>query len=508
MDYRHLSFFPSSSTSTFLLFLSLFITIRLIWKLASHRKLPPGPSKLPLIGNLHLFIGTLPHRRLRDLAKQHGPVMHLQLGEISTIVISSADAAPQVLQTHDVNFANRPHSLAASFLTYNFKDILFSPYGDSWRQLRKICTLELLSMKRVQSFRTIREEEVANFITQISSKAGLPVSLKKRLQSLSYGIISRAAFGAKYKDQEDFASLVQELSDALSGFSVADLFPSLKLLHVITGATSKFKKLHQKFDKILQNIIEEHRARKDTSKSSKEAKYLVHVLLDLQDHGDLGIPLTDSTIKAVILEMFAGGGETSSTTIEWAMCEMLKNPRILKKAQIEVRQLVGNKGDLNEEVLEDLNYMKLVIKETLRLHPPGPLLVPRENRERCEINGYDIPTKTRVIVNAWGIGRDPNYWPEPENFYPERFADSSIDFKGANFEFIPFGAGRRICPGMSFGIANIELPLAQLLYHFDWKLCDGIKPEDIDMTETFGIAVGRKQDLRLVPILYHPLSIK
>ncbi|XP_022718113.1 premnaspirodiene oxygenase-like [Durio zibethinus] len=472
-------------------------------------KLPPGPTKLPLIGNLHLFIGTLPHRCLRDLAKKHGSVMNLQLGEISTVVISSPEAAQQVMQTHDVNFADRPYSLGASILTYNFSDILFAPYGDYWRQLRKICTLELLSMKRVQSFRHIREEEVADFIRQISSKAGSPVNLRKRLRSLSYSIISRAAFGAKYKDQDDFTTLVQEeLTDALGGFNVGDIFPSLKLLHVISGATAKFKMLQHKIDKILENIIDEHRARKESSTScSKEANDLVHVLLNLQDHGDLKIPLTDSTLKAVILDMFAGGGETTSTTLEWAMSEILKNPRVLKKAQTEVRQLFGSKGDVNEEGLRDLKYLKFVVKETLRLHPPGPLLVPRESRERCEINGYDIPAKTKVIINAWAIGRDPNYWAEADKFYPERFHDSSIDFKGANFEFIPFGAGRRICPAMSLGIANIELPLANLLYHFDWKFYDGRKLEDINMTEVFALSVTRKYDLCLVPIPYRPMLI-
>ncbi|XVF77874.1 hypothetical protein PTKIN_Ptkin14bG0082300 [Pterospermum kingtungense] len=509
MENQYLSHFPS----TFILFLSLFIAIRLIWKkLGSHKqrpKLPPGPSKLPLIGNLHLFIGTLPHRCLRDLANKHGPVMHLQLGEISTVVISSPIAAQQVMKTHDVNFANRPYSLAASFTSFDFKDILFSSYGDYWKQLRKICTFELLSMRRVQSFRAIREEEVANFISQISSKAGSPVNLRERIRSLTYSIISRAAFAEKYRDQDVFISLVQdEMIDALGGFSLADIFPSLKLLHFITGATSKFEKLQRKFDQISQDILDEHRARKKSNKSSKEANDLVNVLLDLQDHGNLEIPLTDTTIKAVVLNVFHGGGETSSTTTEWAMSEMMKNPKVLKKAQTEVRQLVGNKGDVNEDVLEKLKYLKLVIKETLRLHPPGPLLVPRENRERCEINGYEIPAKTKVIVNAWAIARDPNYWSEPEKFFPERFLESSIDFKGANFEFIPFGAGRRICPGISLGLANVELPLAQLLYHFDWKLCGGKKPEDLDMSETFGLAVQRKHDLCLVPTPYHGMLME
>ncbi|KAL5735700.1 hypothetical protein ACOSQ2_030488 [Xanthoceras sorbifolium] len=187
---------------------------------------------------------------------------------------------------------------------------------------------------------------------------------------------------------------------------------------------------------------------------------------------------------------------------------MLKNPRVMGKAQAEVRRVFGEKGHVDETVLDELQYLKLVIKESLRLHPPLPLNLPRECRESCKINGYDIPVGSRIIVNAWAIGRDPNYWTEAESFYPERFLGSSIDYRGFDFELIPFGAGRRICPGMSFGIANVELPLAQLLYYFDWKLPNGMKNKDLDMTENFGITVRRKNDLHLIPISHHPLPIE
>ena len=186
---------------------------------------------------------------------------------------------------------------------------------------------------------------------------------------------------------------------------------------------------------------------------------------------------------------------------------MLKNPRVLEKAQAEVRRVFDKKGNVVDEAsLHKLEYLKLIIKETFRLHPPAPLLLPRECRESCKIDRYDIPVGYKVIVNAWAIGRDPNYWTEPESFYPERFLGCSTDYKGANFELIPFGAGRRMCPGLSFGIANVELPLANLLYHFNWKLPNGTKNKDLDMNETFGAAVKRKNDLYLIPIPYHPPS--
>ncbi|CDP07877.1 unnamed protein product [Coffea canephora] len=201
-------------------------------------------------------------------------------------------------------------------------------------------------------------------------------------------------------------------------------------------------------------------------------------------------------------DIFSGGTETSSTTVEWAMSELMRNPRAMVKAQSEVRNAFVGKKTIEETDIQELKYLKSVIKETLRLHPPVPLLVPRKCRQVTEIDGYIIPIKTRVIVNAWAIGRDPEYWDDPESFKPERFENSSVDFSGCHFQYVPFGAGRRICPGISFGLANVELPLALLLYHFDWKLPNGLKPSDLDMTETMGITAPRKENLRLLATVY------
>ena len=181
------------------------------------------------------------------------------------------------------------------------------------------------------------------------------------------------------------------------------------------------------------------------------------------------------------------------------MSELVRDQRVMKKAQNEVREIFNMKGNVEENCINELAYLKSVVKETLRLHPPGPLLLPRECGQACEIDGYHIPIKSKVIVNAWAIGRDPKYWTEPERFYPERFIGSSIDYKGNNFEYIPFGSGRRICPGSTFGLINVELELALMLYHFDWKLPNGMKGEDLDMTEQFGATVKRKDDLYLIP---------
>lgn len=201
-------------------------------------------------------------------------------------------------------------------------------------------------------------------------------------------------------------------------------------------------------------------------------------------------------------DIFVAGSDTSATTVDWALAELVRNPALLEKAQAEVRGAFDVKGRVDTVELAELKLLKMVIKETLRLHPPVPLLLPRECGEKCEINGYEIPEKTKVIINGWAINRDHKYWKDAETFDPERFRDSSVDFRGSHFEYIPFGAGRRICPGMNFGLANVELPLAMLLYHFDWELPRGMKNEDLDMTEWFGVTGQRKDDLYLIPTVY------
>ncbi|EEF39613.1 premnaspirodiene oxygenase [Ricinus communis] len=507
MEYQF-PFFPI--LFTFLLF--IFMVFR-IWKKSKTNHpaphLPPGPWKLPLIGSMHHLVGSQPHHRLKDLAKKYGPLMHLQLGELTNIVISSPEIAKEVMKTHDVVFAQRPHLLAASVTSYNYTDIAFAPYGDYWRQMRKLCTLELLTAKRVQSFRSIREEEVSRLMRSLSSSAGSPINFSRMFNSLTYSIISRASFGKIWKGEEIFIPIVKKLIVAAGGFTLADVYPSVKLLHWISGMAPRLKRIHHIVDNIFQNIIDDHRTKRAAANSSVEGEGdLVDVLLNFQAQEDLAVPITNDNIKGIILDTFVAGSETSSTTAEWAMSELLKNPRVMEKAQEEVRRVFGEEGNVHEGRLHELNYLKWVINETLRLHPPIPLLLPRECRESCVINGYDIPVKSKVIVNVWAIGRDPNCWMDAEKFYPERFQDCPIDYKGTHFEFLPFGAGRRMCPGILFGIINVEFPLAQLLYHFDWKLPTGVKPETFDMTEDFGAVVKRKSDLYVIPMPFLPPPVK
>ncbi|CAL1376744.1 unnamed protein product [Linum trigynum] len=463
---------------------------------------PPGPRKLPIIGNLHQLVGSsqLPPHLLRDLATQYGGVMSLQLGQVPNVVISSAESAKEMMKTHDVVFSDRPFNIAAQILTYDFTDIIFAPHGPYWRQLRKICALELLNQNRVKSFDSTRLEEVSNAVAAVSASAGRKFNFSRMLFSLTSGIVSRAAFGRKYKGHDEFLLVIDELGRLGGGFSLADFFPSLKLLHVLGGTKSQILRLRNEADRMLDGIISDHR--NNSRREEAAVDDLVDVLLKVQGNGEFDIPLSDDNIKAVILDIFGAGSDTAATALEWAMSEMVKNPKILQKAQTEVREVFRLKGDVDIALLGELHYLKLVIKETLRLHPPGPFLV-RMCNEDCVINGFEIKAKTTVLVNSWAIGRDPKFWEDPEEFRPERFFDNSIDFKGLNFEFLPFGAGRRICPGIDFATATIEITLAKLLYHFDLKPPNGVKAEELDMTEAYGGVMKRKNSLKLIPTPYH-----
>ncbi|KAM3308754.1 hypothetical protein P3S67_010498 [Capsicum chacoense] len=490
--------------SLILFFSFLFVLIRQ-WRNRKQIRLPPGPWRLPIIGSLHHLTGTLPHRTFRSLAQKYGPLMYLQLGEVPTVVISSPSMAKEVLKTHDLTFATRPEFISTKIIFYNYKDIGFCPYGDYWRQMRKICIIELLSAKMVKSFNAIRQDELSRLISSIRSMKGSAINMREKIFRFTNCVTCRSAFGKICVDRDEFITILKEVLLLGAGFFMADVFPSWKFLHNIGGETTRMVNAHKKVDAVMEDILNEHIENKAAGKKENGEfgdEDLVDVFLRVKENAELQFPITNDHIKAVLFDIFMAGSASSSTVIIWTLAEMIKNPDVMAKAQSEVRQVFKGKEIYSEEDFEKLTYLKLVIKESLRLHLPVPLIGPRECMEQININGYTIPIKTRILVNAWALARDPETWDDPESFIAERFENSSIDFTGNHFEFIPFGAGRRMCPGMLFGLANVTHPLAQLLYHFEWKLPNGTNPKDLDMTETHGLTAEKKEDLYLVATDY------
>ncbi|KAF6137221.1 hypothetical protein GIB67_030985 [Kingdonia uniflora] len=304
-----------------------------------------------------------------------------------------------------------------------------------------------------------------SFIT--SSESG-PIDLSEILLCLANNILCRVVFGKKYVEESNggksrFDEILKDTQAFLGGFMLVDFFPWLGWIHKFDGLEAKLNKTFTEMDEFYDEVIKEH-VKKELKPEHED---FVDVLLRVRCDSSQKITLTIDQIKGVLTDMFIAGTDTSSATVVWTMTELIKNPTEMDKAQEEVRRILRMKDMIKEEDLSQLSYLKLVIKESMRLHPPVPLLVPRETIENCTFLGYDIPAKTRVFVNATAISGDPKFWKNPEEFKPERFLDNPIDFKGQDFEYIPFGAGRRGCPGITFAMPLVELVLANLLHRFD-----------------------------------------
>ncbi|KAL6874094.1 hypothetical protein ACP4OV_014176 [Aristida adscensionis] len=478
--------------------------------------LPPGPWQLPVIGSLHHLVGALPHRAMRDLARRHGPLMLLRVGELPVVVASSPAAAREVLRTHDAAFATRPRTATLRELTRDGVGVALAPHGEHWRRLRKLCVTELLGARRVRSLRRGREAEAANLVAAVaslSSPASKPVNVSALLATYVTDAVVRAVVGDRIRDRDAFLERLEEGVTLAAGFSLADVFPSSRLARALSGAARRTEAHRRAMAGLIDGVIEEHRERRAAG-AGNDDEDLLDVLLRVQRDGGLQVPLDAATIRAVIIDLFSAGSETTATTLQWAMAELIRHPAALRRAQDEVRRVLAGRSGVPEDALPELRYLHLVLKETLRLHAAVPLLLPRECQEetRGVLGCYDVPRGAMVLVNAWAIGRDAASWgPDAEEFRPERFEDggggaAAVDFRGTDFEFLPFGAGRRICPGIALGLAVMELGLASLLFHFDWELPGGAAPGELDMTEALGITARRKSDLWLHATVRVPVS--
>ncbi|KAK1422270.1 hypothetical protein QVD17_25261 [Tagetes erecta] len=466
---------------------------------------PPGPRGLPVIGNLHQIDPSSLHTSLWDLTKRYGPIMSLRFGFNPAVVISSATLAKEILKTQDLIFCDRPLFTGQRKVTYDGVDIAFSPYSEHWKEMRKIFALHLFSPKKVQSFRSIREDEVSRVMNAIHDCAlsYKKVNLSDMMKNVTNDIMMRVSFGKRYQDVQERTKvfrLLDEIQGYLVDLHLSDVWPGLPFVGLVDrlmGKPSRLEKCFKDLDGFYQELIDEHLNHQEHKSNEEADKDVIDIMLQLMK--DKHFNLNHKHIKAMIMDLLVAGTDTSAAVVVWAMTSLITNPKVMKKAQEEVRNVIGKSGKVSEDDLPKLNYLKAVIKESLRMYPPAPLLVPRETRKDVIVKGYTIKHKTLVYVNAWAIARDPKYWENPEEFFPERFLGGrEVDFKGNDFEFIPFGAGRRICPGISIGVVVAELLLANLLYLFDWGLPDGVMKEDIDFNVMPGITMHKKNELCLL----------
>ncbi|KAF8772525.1 hypothetical protein HU200_005482 [Digitaria exilis] len=457
-------------------------------------KLPPGPRAWPVIGNLNLM-GPLPHHSLYTLSSRYGPLMSLRFGLVPVVVGSSVDAARSILKTNDLAFIDRPRTAAGKYTAYNNSSMLWSPYDDYWRQARKLWQTELLSTKQLKLYEHARGEEVSAMLRDLhaesSSSSGAAVALSDHLMMASLNVISRMVLGKKYvvkgssgssedtTTAEEFGWMMEELFFLNGAVNIGDVIPWLNWLDP-QGYIGRMKRLSKVLDRFLEKVLDEHDERRRRDGEAFVAMDMVDKLLQLADDPNLKVPITRDGVKAFTL---------------WAMTELLKKPEVLTKATEELDRVVGRNRLVAEGDIPNLPYLEAIVKETMRTHPVAPLLTPRQSREDTSVGGYDIPAGTRVLINVMAICLDPSVWDKPMEFRPERFLGSSVDVRGQDLELLPFGSGRRMCPGHTLGLKMVHVTLANLLHGFHWRLPDGVAAEELSMEENFRMNVLRKVPL-------------
>ncbi|MCD9638721.1 hypothetical protein HAX54_022859 [Datura stramonium] len=473
---------PYTSLSICLIILAL----KLVSSKRRKLNLPPSPLlKLPIISHLYLLEPPL-YRTLAKLSTKYGPVFSLQFGTRLVTVVSSSSAAEECFTKNDIVFANRPRLIIGKFIGYNYTTLVGSPYGDHWRNLRRLCALEIFSTNRLNNFQSIRQHEIKLLVHRVlQNSSGTPVELKSKLFQMSYNIIMRMVAGKRYYGEEadneeanHFRELIEEVISYGGASNPADFMPSI-FRWFFRSTEKNLARLGKKMDALLQGLIDEHR--RDKSRNT-----MIDHLLSLQEAQPEYY--TDQIIKGIMLVMLNAGTETSSVTIEWAMSLLLNHPEVLEKARIEIDNHVGKDRLLDEADLPKLKYLQSIISETLRLFPAAPMLVPHESSDDCKVAGFHIPRGTMLLVNAWAIHRDPLLWEDPESFKPERFEGAEVE----SWKLLPFGMGRRACPGSGLAQRVVGLALGTLVQCFEWKR---VSNEKVDLTEGKGLTMPKAEPL-------------
>nr|QPI70542.1 cytochrome P450 CYP98 [Anthoceros agrestis] len=471
-----------------------FLFYRARW---SRYKLPPGPKPRLFVGNL-LDVTAVRFKCFEQWAKVYGPVMSVWMGATLNVVVSSAEGAKEVLKDKDQSLAARARSRAAAKFSRDGQDLIWADYGPHYVKVRKVCNVELFTPKRLEALRPIRQDEVSAMVHKIHRDAPKgPVNPKKYLSAMAFNNITRLAFGKRFVDDEgkidsqgvEFKEVIGQGMKLGASLKISEHIPSIRWMFPLQN--EEFAKHGARRDTLTRTIMKEHAALRETLGPQS---HFVDALLGLQKQYDL----SETTIIGLLWDMVTAGMDTVAITVEWALAELIRNPEVQRKAQEELDAVVGDETVLTEAHFSKLPYLTALTKESLRLHPPTPLMLPHKCTEDVKIQGYDIPKGTVVHCNIYVIARDPAVWKEPLAFRPERFLEQDVDIKGHDFRLLPFGAGRRVCPGAQLGLNMVQLMIGRLLHQFSWSPPEGVRAEDISLEERSGIVTYMAKSLEAV----------
>ncbi|GAA0156575.1 oxygenase [Lithospermum erythrorhizon] len=468
------------------------------------KRLPPGPFPLPLIGNLHL-IGKKPHKSFANLSKTYGPIMSIQLGQVHTVVITSPALAKEVLKKQDLAFSSRYTPDAVHALDHYKYSAAWIPIGPRFRSLRKIMNTHMFSSTSLDSNQHLRLSKIQELIAYCTkySQSGEPLHIRRAIFKTTLNLISNTIFSKDLTDpfadsekDEEFHDLVTNIFDELGKANMVDFFPFLEKFD-LQGIRGRMIVYFEKMLKIFGGLIDE-RVRQKLSMDGTEYHDMLKILLTLSEENPEDIDRKH--IEHLCLDLFAAATDTTTVTVEWAMAEVLRSSRIKKKIEDELAQVIGRGKVVEEADIERLPYLSCVVKETFRLHPAGPTLIPRKAEQNVDIFGFRVPKGSRLLINAWAIGRDSSFFEDSDIYWPDRFLKSNIDVRGHDFELIPFGSGRRSCPGLPLAYRMVPVMLGSLLNSFEWKLQSGITQEQLDMVEKDGVVLQMEKPLQAIPI--------
>nr|AAM66087.1 putative cytochrome P450 [Arabidopsis thaliana] len=458
--------------------------------------IPPGPKPKFLLGNLHQMKPLWTHS-FSEWSETYGPIISVWIGSQLTVVVSSSDLARQVLRDKDHQLSNR-HRIAR--MTQTGTDLVWSDYSPHYVKLRKLCTLELFSLKSIENFRSLREMEarsmVVSILKDLMSNSGddqerKPVIVRKYLAAVVLNTISRLMIGKEFGSEEgkEFKAIVEKEHLLSDSGTILDHVWWLKWVSSWFFSDKEFLAHKDRRTKWFRGAImveedieiEDHRG-------------FVRKLLVLKEQKEL----SEETVGGLVWNMLTAGADTTAVVIEWAMAEMIKCPTVQEKAQQELDSVVGSERLMTESDIPILPYLQCVVKEALRLHPSTPLMLPHKASETVWVGGYKVPKGATVYVNVQAIGRDPANWINPYEFRPERFLQEETDVKGRDFRVLPFGSGRRMCPAAQLSMNLMTLVMGNLLHCFSWS--SPVPGERIDMSENPGLLCNMRTPLQALAL--------